>query len=87
VVRRSVRFRILVGRIGRLKTAFDSLTSYFCERLDWVMPLGCNKLLTNLLTLRLRFDLWPLLEWPLSVVCFCWPAGCRFARKLIGTRR
>jgi hypothetical protein len=29
----------------------------FRERLDWVMPFGCNRLLTSLLTLRLGFGL------------------------------
>jgi len=53
----AVRFRILVGQTGRLQTVFDSLTSHFCERLDWVMPLDGNRLLTRLLTLWLSFGL------------------------------
>ena len=44
-LRRSVRFRILVGQTERLQTAFDNLTS-----------LSANaSLLTGLLTLRLGF--------------------------------
>ncbi len=43
------RLLLLVGATSACNSLRQS-HAHFCERLDWVMPLGCNRLLTSLFT-------------------------------------